>query len=109
MPKKKKFDEITLILIVAVAAILLSIFGKASEPAVQEAIKIRETILVNGENFAGSAVIDEKKLMEINTMDYQSLKNSLKIKKDFCILIQDEKGNVILSKGSPSLGRICIA
>ena len=107
--EKKKIDEVTLILLIAIAVIIISFLGK-SQPAVQEASRISKIVL-NNPGIEGSNVIDEKKLTEIRNMDYQSLKQSLKANRDFCILIKDEKGNVILSKGSPSLNRegACVA
>ena len=99
--KKKKFDGVTLIIAVAALAIVISIISKGKEPA-QEALKIRQIVL----NDVGSSMtIDEGKLVEINSMDYQVLKTQLNVKKDFCIMIEDEKGNVLLSKGSPDLNK----
>ncbi|HLC49822.1 MAG TPA: hypothetical protein VJI97_00155 [Candidatus Nanoarchaeia archaeon] len=107
--KKKEFDEITLILIVAAAALLISFFGR-EQPAVQEIGRISKIVL-NNPGIEGSGVIDEKKLMEISSMDYDSLKKSLKTSRDFCIYIEDDNGNILLSKSAPSLnkGRFCVA
>jgi tartrate dehydratase beta subunit/fumarate hydratase class I family protein len=98
MAKKKEFNEINLILIVAAAALILSLFGK-SEPS-QEAAKIQKAVLMQ---ISGNAVLDSEKIAKINSMDYQSLKKSFDVRNDFCIFIEDENGNVLLSKGAPSL------
>ena len=44
-------------------------------------------------------------------MDYDSLKKSFKASRDFCIYIEDEKGNILLSKSAPSLNKdgFCVA
>ncbi|MEK6943288.1 MAG: hypothetical protein AABX00_04460 [Nanoarchaeota archaeon] len=108
--KKKEFDEITLILIVAAAALLISFFGSGEQPAVQEAGRISKVVL-NNPGIEGNRVIDEKKFMEISSMDYDSLKKSFKASRDFCIYIEDEKGNILLSKSAPSLNKdgFCVA
>ena len=99
--KKTKFkiDEITLILIVAIIAMVASFYN--SEPAVIEAEKITAIILDNeGISFANNGIIDETKLQEINNMSYDEIKESFNADYDFCIYIEDDKGNIILAKGS---------
>ena len=51
-------------------------------------------------SFANEGIIDDNKLSEIQSMDYNDLKKLLKTKNDFCIYIEDENGDVILAKGS---------
>ena len=109
MPKKQKgffrrskfrIDEITLILIVAIIVMIVS-FYSSSKPAVTEAEKITAIILDNeGMSFAKNGIIDETKLQEINNMSYDEIKESFNADYDFCIYVEDDKGNIILAKGS---------
>lgn len=99
-----KIDEIMLVMIVAVIAMLVSISNKVNEPARVEAEKIAEMILDDHSiSFASNGVIDENKLKEIQNMDYNDFKKALKAKNDFCIYIEDENGNIILAKGPSKL------
>ena len=98
---KFKIDEITLILLVALLSIIISINKGVDVSPEIEIEKITAMILDDHElSFARNGVIDENKLIEIQNMDYYELKKSLKAKNDFCIYIEDEDGNIILSKGS---------
>ncbi|MBI2652313.1 hypothetical protein HYX00_02500 [Candidatus Woesearchaeota archaeon] len=112
MKKSKwKIDEITLVLIVAVIAMVVSVYDKANEPKITEAEKIIG--LVTDEHsisFANNGIIDENKLREIKDMSYNDFKKSLNVKNDFCIYIEDGDGNVIFAKGSLRLDRggVCV-
>ena len=102
---KFKIDEIMLVFIVAVLAMIVSIYYKANE-SVMDAEKITGLILDNHDvSFATNGIIDENKLREIQLMDYKDFKNSLNAKNDFCIYIEDEDGNIILSKGFSGLSK----
>ena len=105
MPKSKfKIDEITLILIVAIIAIFVSIYHKSSQSPVMEAKKITEVLTDDhGISFASNGIVDANKLEKIKNMDYTDLKSSMNMKNDFCFYIEDEKGDVILAKGSSKL------
>jgi len=107
---KLKIDEIMLVFIVAVIAIIVNVYEKNNELAIKEAEKLTENILNSQIGFVNNGVIDEYKLKEIEKMDYSTLKKTLNAKNDFCIYIEDENGNVILSKGSPRLSqdRACV-
>ena len=104
MVKKPNFkiDEILLVFIVAVIIIVIGMYEKASQPVSPlEAEKIAEDIL-NG-NVVGlieGGEINALKLQEIQDIDYDDLKELLNAKNDFCIYIEDENGNIILSKGA---------
>jgi len=108
---KSKFhvDEITLILIVAFLAIIVSVYdrslsGKSNEPQVLEAEKITNMLLDGrGISFASNNIIDEKKVKALQNMDYSEIKKSMNAKNDFCIYIEDISGNVILAKGAHQL------
>ena len=101
-----KIDEITLVLVVALMAVLISIYGKDNEPRVMDAEKITETILDDHAlSFANNGIVDNDKLKEIQSMNYRDFKSSLKVKNDFCIYLEDENGNIILAKGSSKLSK----
>ena len=107
MPKSKfKIDEITLVLIVAVTAMIVSVYNRANEPTGMEAEKITEMILDDhSTSFINGGIVDENKLKEIKKINYADFKKSLNVKNDFCIYIEDENGDLILTKGSSKLGR----
>lgn len=93
-----------LVLIVAIVAMIVSFYSKNSELQEMKAEKITEMILDEHKiSFANDGIIDENKLREIQSMDYDDFKNSLKAKNDFCVYIEDGNGNIILAKGSPKL------
>ena len=101
-----KIDEITLVLIVAVIAIIVSIYDKNAQPNQIEAEKITGLILGNREaSFASNGIVDAIKLKEIQNMDYNKLKIYFNARKDFCMYIEDGDGNVILAKGSSKLSK----
>ena len=103
---KFKIDEIMLVFIVAVLAMVVGIYHKANEPAGMDAEKITGLILDSHDiSFATNGVIDENKLRKIQLMDYKDFKNSLNAKNDFCIYIEDGDGNIILSKGFSELSK----
>ncbi|MEK6983370.1 MAG: hypothetical protein AABX33_02255 [Nanoarchaeota archaeon] len=105
MPKSNfKIDELALVLIVAIAAMIVSIYDKSNKNMGIEAERIAELILDNHElSFAHNGIIDENKLQKIQLMDYSTFKKSIDAKKDFCISVEDENGNVIFAKGSARL------
>lgn len=106
---KFKVDELALVLIVAVIAIIVAINDKSSEPGT-EAKMIADAIMDDhGISFASNGIVDENRLEEVRSMDYWDLKGSLKARNDFCIYIEDEKGNIILSKGSGKLSKDDVA
>ena len=105
MPKSNfKIDEIMLVLIVAVIAMLIGVYDNLKKPSGTEAEKITEMILDDHAiSFVNNGIINEGKLKEIQNMDYDDFRKSLKAKNDFCIYIEDENGNIILAKGSSKL------
>ena len=99
-----KIDEITLVFIVAVIAVIVVVYNKLSEPTGMEAEKITEMILdEHSISFANNGIVDENKLEEIKNMGYDEFKKSLNVKNDFCIYLEDGNGNIILAKGSSKL------
>ena len=101
-----KIDELTLVLIVAVIAIIVSIYEQNKEINMIDAEKITAMILDDHDiSFANNGIVDENKLKQIQNMDYKELKDSLNVKNDFCIYLEDENGNVILAKGSSKLNK----
>ena len=106
-----RIDEIVLLLIIAVLAIVLTFYAKRSEPKQLDAEKITGMLLDDHDlSLASNGVVDANKLQQFKKMDYLSLKNSFKVKNDFCIYVVDDKGSLILSKGSSKFngdGIIC--
>ena len=99
-----KIDEITLVVIVVAIAVFVSFYEHYANPKGAQAEKISSMILTDQNiGFATGGVINQKKFVLIQEMDYKQLKDYLKIKDDFCIYIQDGNGTVILSKGSSKL------
>ena len=103
--QKFKIDEITLVLIVAIIIILITISQKNNLPT-DEAGKIMKIILDDDSAaLFSNGIINQKELENIQGMDYEQLKKYLNMKNDFCLYVEDENGNIILSKGSSKLSR----
>ena len=101
-----RIDEIALVLVVAVLASLVSVYEKSNDVKKIDAQQITDIIMDNHYiSFANNGVIDEKKLKEIQKIDYVTLKSQLNAKNDFCVYIEDANGNVIAAKGSSKLSR----
>ena len=101
-----KVDEVTLILIVAIIAIIVTVHSKINAPKEMEAEKIKNILLDNHKmSLASKGVIDKNKLNEIKNMAYSDLKASLNAKNDFCFYIEEGNGNIILAKGSSKLNK----
>jgi len=101
-----KIDEIMLVLIVAIIAVIVSIYEQNKDVNVIEAEKITAMILDDHEiSFVNGGVVDEGKLKEVQSLDYKELKEELNAKKDFCIYMEDENGNIILAKSSEKLSK----
>ena len=98
-----KIDEIVLVFIVVVIVMIVSIFEQ-NKPQTIEAEKITFLLLDDHKlSIANNGIVDNSKLQEIQSMNYEDLKNNLNAKKDFCVYIIDENGNIILAKGSQKL------
>ena len=103
MKKKLNFqiNDNTLIVIIIFIIFFAVMLQKTGFEQQSEAEKITAMILDEHDiSFANDGIIDENKLREIQNMDYDDFKNSLKVNKDFCVYIEDENGNLILAKGS---------
>ena len=106
MKQNFKFDEISLILIVAIIAIVVSFYDYNKKPAPIDAEKITGLVLEDGDTRSASGgVIDQYKLEQVQNMNYDQLKNRLNLQEDFCMYIEDENGNIILAKGSSKLSK----
>ena len=98
-----KINEVVLVLIIAIIVIS---YEKSRNISPIEAERITRLIIDDHKiSFANNSVLDENKLKDIQKMDYKELKEQLKAKKDFCLYLEDEKGNVILAKGSQKLSK----
>ena len=101
-----RIDELALVLIVAVAAILAGAYDRTHNISGPDAEKITRLILDGNEvSFANNGVIDQNKLKDIQSMDYKDFKRSLNANYDFCIYIEDENGKVIFAKGASRLSK----
>lgn len=99
-----KIDEIVLVLVVAVLAAAVVSYEKSRSISPIEAEKITALLMDEHEfSIVDNGVVDGKKLDEIENMDYRQLKKEFNIKKDFCMYLEDENGNIILAKGSEKL------
>ena len=105
MPKPNfKIDEMMLVFIVAILAIIVSVYDHNQNPQGIEAEKITGLIFDNHDiSFANNGVINAAKLNKVQGMNYKELKTYLNAKTDFCIYIRDGNGSVILAKGSSRL------
>ena len=99
-----KIDEINLVLIVAVVAIIFGVYQDRHNHPAFDAEKITGLLMDDHEiSFAGGGVVNSNKLAEIQKMEYSQLKSYLKINNDFCMYLQDINGTIIISKGSKKL------
>lgn len=105
MPKKRfKLDEIILVLIVALIIIAINIYFKENKTTDMSAEEITSLLSDNHDiSFINDGFINEDKLKEVQNMNYNEFKNSLNAKEDFCVYIEDDKGQIVLAKGSSKL------
>ena len=100
---KHKIDEIILIFIVLVVIIAVSVLEKDEQLQKADPEKILGLVLKDTDVKDGMMVFDQKKLNELEGMDYVAIKRILNVEGDFCMYLQDGKGSVLLVKGSPKL------
>ena len=98
-----KIDEMVLVFIVLAIIIGISVQGKNTHPQKADPEKILGLVLKDTSVKDGMMVFDQKKLNELQGMDYNAIKKLLNVKNDFCMYLQDGKGSVLLVKGSPKL------
>ena len=55
--------------------------------------------------FAANGIINDTKMNQVQTMNYEDFKESLNARKDFCIYIEDESGGILLSKWDPQMNK----
>lgn len=105
MAKKRfRLDEILLVLMVAFIGIAVAIYSKENKSRDMGAEEITSLLSDNDNaSLINDGVINEGKLKELQNMGYSELKDSLNVRGDFCVYIEDEKGQVVLAKGSPKL------
>lgn len=105
MPKPNNIDGLRLVIVIALMVMTVGIFDNLNQKALS-AEKITAVIFDEHTiSFANNGVINENKLKQIQNMNYNEFKNSLNAKNDFCIYLEDENGNIILSKGSDKLNK----
>lgn len=102
--KKVKFNIVWLMLLAAFAFVLIVVYNKNYKTSNEHtAEEITSKILQNPSlSFVENGLINEEKLNRVKSMSYEEIKTSLKTQSDFCIYIEDEQGNIILSLGAPA-------
>ncbi len=100
---KYKIDEIILVFVVLVIIIGISVQEKGRQPQKADPEKILSLVLNDASVKDGITVFDQKKLNELEGMDYNAIKKILNVGGDFCMYLQDGEGSVLLVKGSPKL------
>ena len=48
--------------------------------------------------------VDEAKLQHLLGADYDAIKEKIRAEEDFCIFLEDEKGDIIYISGEPGIG-----
>lgn len=89
--------------IVGILAAITAIYAELNKPAMEAEIITNMILDDHKSSFANKGIVDETKLEQIKNMDYEDFKKLLNAKNDFCVYMEDEKGNVILAKGSSKL------
>ena len=92
-----------LVFVVLVIIIVVSLQEKSVQVQKADPEKIISLVLKDSNLDGGIIVFDQKKLNELESMDYATIKKILNVGDDFCMYLQDGKGSVILAKGSPKL------
>ena len=85
-------------------AVIIVMFEKQNDVPKVDAKRLTNMILDNHDvSLANNGIVSENQLKKIQSIDYNDFKKSLNIDNDFCLYIEDENGNIILSKGSSKL------
>ena len=100
---KNKNKEIIWIFVILIIIIGISVQEKGSQPQKADPEKILGLVMKDTSVKDGIMVFDEKKLIELQEMDYNAIKKTFNVEGDFCMYLQDGKGSVLLAKGSPKL------
>jgi len=98
-----KIGKINLLLIAGLLAVIAAIYAELNKPAMEAEIITSMILDDHKASFANNGIVDQTKLEKIRNMDYEDFKKSINAKNDFCVYMEDEKGNVILRKGSDRL------
>ena len=99
MPSKFKLDETKLLVIVTFIALAVVIYNKSNSPRDMEAKKIKDMLLDDHKiSLVSNGVIDSSKLRQLQSMHYSDLKSLLNAKNDFCVYIENDKGEIISQK-----------
>lgn len=103
MKSKFRINGANLLMIVGILAVIAVVYTELNKPAMEAEIITNIILDDHKASFANNGVVDEIKLEKIKNMDYDDFKKSLNAKNDFCVYIEDEKGNMILAKGTDKL------
>ena len=105
-PKTKRKSDVAFFIIVALAIIAIMLYNKTKQIKNIDAEQVAALLLDHHPlSFAKNGIIEENALKGIQEMEYEELKSSLNIKKDFCVYVEDSKGNVLIAKGSSKLSK----
>ena len=103
--KKHRIDELVLVLVIVLIGLIASFYRKGHTTS-GDAEKISEMIADHHEiSFVSNGIIDEKMMRMVSQMNYAELKAFFNVTEDFCIYIEDGRGNLMLSKGTSKLNR----
>ena len=103
--KKRKIDELWLVLIVMIFIVFISIATQKNDLEKEAETILNELTDDKEHSFAPNNIIEEEKLEKISDMDYSELKNNLNIKNEFCVYFEDEEGNLFeIKDGLKSIG-----
>ena len=105
-PKKKRKYGVTFFIIAALIIIAIILHNKTKLTKNIDAEQVTALLLDHHPlSFAKNGIIDERALKGMQDMNYEQIKDSLNIKKDFCFYVEDSKGNVLIAKGSSKLSK----
>ena len=105
-PKTKRKSGAAFFIIAALIIMAIIFNNKVKQTKNMDAEQVTALLLDHQPlSFAKNGIIEENTLKEIQEMDYEELKSSLNIKKDFCVYVEDSKGNVLIAKGSSKLSK----
>ena len=107
--KKKEINSNRKMIIAGIVIIIMIvvIFARLNSKSSKEDMEKLVNRLIDKE-IAPNGVITQSGVADLQKMDYEDIKSSLKPGSDFCFYIQDEKGDIIVRKGSEELtNQVC--
>src|SRR3989338_2669625 len=104
--------DVTLAIVIFVGAIFVfyAIFAGNQESTAEELEKDASKVLKSvssedsGVGIMDGIEVDEAKLQQLLGEEYNTIKEKIRVDKDFCIFLEDEQGNVIYVSNKPGIG-----